>query len=69
VFYSGHKPTDVLAHYLDGLELIGLLAKGLVPGVDCPEDATFINTTFQVESDGPIKNSNGFCLFEYNKPN
>jgi hypothetical protein len=27
VFYSGHKPTDVLAHYLDGLELIGLLAK------------------------------------------
>ena len=66
VFYSGHKPTDVLAHYLDGLELIGLLAKGLVPGVDCPEDATFINTTFQVESDGPIKNSNAFCLFEYN---
>jgi hypothetical protein len=25
VFYSGHKPTDVLAHYLDGLELIGFV--------------------------------------------
>ena len=66
VFYSGNKPIDALAHYLDGFELIGLVAKGLVPGVDCPEDATFISTTFQVESDGPIKNRNAFCLFEYN---
>ena len=66
VFYSGHKPMQALANYLDGVGLIGFQAKGLVPGVDCPNDATFIDTTFQVESDGPIKVLNAFCLFEYN---
>jgi diamine oxidase len=66
VFYSGHNPMQAFANYLDSVGLIGFQAKGLVPGVDCPNDATFIGTTFQVESDGPIKVLNAFCLFEYN---
>jgi hypothetical protein len=57
---------QAFANYLDSVGLIGFQAKGLVPGVDCPNDATFIGTTFQVESDGPIKVLNAFCLFEYN---
>jgi hypothetical protein len=42
VFYSGHNPMQAFANYLDSVGLIGFQAKGLVPGVDCPNDATFM---------------------------
>ncbi|XP_052068796.1 putative amine oxidase [copper-containing] [Mytilus californianus] len=66
VFYAGYKPMQALANYLDGVGLIGIQAKGLVPGVDCPKDATYLSSTFQVESDGPFSFENAFCIFEYN---
>ncbi|XP_063417751.1 putative amine oxidase [copper-containing] isoform X2 [Mytilus trossulus] len=66
VFYSGYKPMQAMANYLDSVGLLGSRAQGLVPGVDCPKDATFVGTTLLVESDGPFSYENVFCLFEYN---
>ncbi|XP_060064118.1 putative amine oxidase [copper-containing] [Ylistrum balloti] len=67
VFYAGSKPSQMLAEYFDSCTLIGIQDKGLVPGIDCPAHATFMDTTFVAESSKePIRFKNAFCLFEHN---
>lgn len=67
VFYSGNSPQQRFSDYMDSAELIGPSANGLVPGVDCPEHATFYNTMHVTEtSEEQDTVRNVFCLFELN---
>ena len=67
VFYSGHSPQQKFSDYLDSSELIGPSAKGLIPGIDCPEHATFMSA-HHVKEDSlePETSETAFCLFEWN---
>ncbi|XP_071160749.1 putative amine oxidase [copper-containing] [Mytilus edulis] len=66
-FYSGDKPQEHILNFLDTTWKIGALAKYLHPGVDCPNDATFISSSFKVDTqDKPLTNERAFCIFEFN---
>ncbi|CAC5412328.1 AOC1 [Mytilus coruscus] len=65
--YSGYKPSEYTAFFQDNRYKTGALSKYLVPGVDCPSDATFISSSFKMESsDEPLFNAHAFCVFELN---
>ncbi|CAC5412330.1 AOC1 [Mytilus coruscus] len=67
VAYFGYKPYEYTALYQDNRYQAGTLAKYLVPGVDCPLDATFLSSAFKVEfHDKPLFNQHAFCVFEFN---
>lgn len=67
VFYSGNSPQQRFSDYMDSAELIGPSAQGLVPGVDCPNHATFYDTKHIIESSETASiTKNVFCLFELN---
>ncbi|KAL5004112.1 hypothetical protein ScPMuIL_017568 [Solemya velum] len=67
VFYSGGSPAQRFANYIDSVGLIGASARGLIPGADCPEGATFVNVDFMMESSrDPSTAYNAFCIFEFN---
>ncbi|XP_052106450.1 putative amine oxidase [copper-containing] isoform X1 [Mytilus californianus] len=66
-FYSGDKPQEHVLNFLDTTWKIGALAKYLHPGIDCPNDATFISSSFKVDTqDKPLINERAFCIFEFN---
>ncbi|CAG2257197.1 ABP1 [Mytilus edulis] len=65
--YFGYKPYEYFSLYQDNRYQSGTLAKYLVPGVDCPIDATFLSSSFKVEfADKPLFNQHAFCVFEFN---
>ncbi|XP_060597494.1 putative amine oxidase [copper-containing] [Ruditapes philippinarum] len=67
VFYSGYSPQQRFSDFLDSVELIGPSAQGLIPGVDCPNHATYYNTKHITEtSETADVTKNVFCLFELN---
>ncbi|KAK3097570.1 hypothetical protein FSP39_010979 [Pinctada imbricata] len=67
VFYSGAEPQHKYANFFDSSFLIGANLEGMVPGVDCPTGATFIDTHVVVgNSIKPLKLRNAFCVFEQN---
>ncbi|OWF44474.1 putative amine oxidase [copper-containing] [Mizuhopecten yessoensis] len=67
VFYSANNPAQMFADFFDSSDLIGPKASPLVPGVDCPSHATFIDASFLTEtSDEPFTTRNVFCVFELN---
>ncbi|XP_033750465.1 putative amine oxidase [copper-containing] [Pecten maximus] len=67
VFYSANNPAQMFADLFDSYYLIGANASPLVPGVDCPSHATFMDASFLKEgSDEPITTRNVFCIFELN---
>ncbi|XP_060064123.1 putative amine oxidase [copper-containing] [Ylistrum balloti] len=67
VLYAGFKPGQMFPDYFDSCTLIGPQDKGLVPGIDCPAHATFMDTSYVLESSKePITFKNAFCLFEQN---
>lgn len=67
VFYSGHSPQQRFSDYMDSAELIGPSAQGLIPGVDCPNHATYYDTKHITETSDPADvTKNVFCLFELN---
>ncbi|XP_052106452.1 putative amine oxidase [copper-containing] isoform X3 [Mytilus californianus] len=66
-FYSGDKPQEHVLFFLDSMFKIGAYAKYLHPGVDCPNDATFISSSFKIDrQDEPLINERAFCIFEFN---
>nr|AKV63199.1 copper amine oxidase [Pinctada fucata] len=67
VFYSGAEPPHQYANFFDSSYLIGMNLQGMVPGVDCPTGATFIDSYVMTESSiKPAKLINAFCVFEQN---
>lgn len=66
VFYSGHSPeVSSMALYASSW-LIGASSFELVPGVDCPATAAFIDTYHFVDGDSPRRYRNSICAFELN---
>lgn len=66
VLYSGYSPIDVFAQLLDSMTFIGVNARALYPGIDCPIDATLIPATFDLGDRDPITLFSSFCVFELN---
>lgn len=67
VLYSGFNPFMRYMHVADTVDLPGK-SYGLVPGVDCPHHATFLNATHATEEyDHPAVYQNAMCIFEFNK--
>uniref|UniRef100_A0A2C9JXY0 Amine oxidase n=1 Tax=Biomphalaria glabrata TaxID=6526 RepID=A0A2C9JXY0_BIOGL len=65
VFYAGDNPATFYTHLSDSAFGIGNRAYGLMPGVDCPEHATFLPVTFFDEGKS-VTVANAFCVFEHN---
>ncbi|KAJ8303844.1 hypothetical protein KUTeg_017427, partial [Tegillarca granosa] len=67
VLYTGNNPAFSRASFADGLNGLSSRTAGLVPGVDCPEHATFRNITIATE-DFPMGGviPNAICIFEQN---
>ncbi|KAI8734851.1 amiloride-sensitive amine oxidase [copper-containing] [Biomphalaria glabrata] len=63
-FYTGYSPeTSWLGLY--GLSwLLGASSYELVPGVDCPGTATFIDAFHFANTDTPLRFKNSICVFE-----
>ncbi|XP_062613391.1 putative amine oxidase [copper-containing] [Saccostrea cucullata] len=67
VFYSSSEPAGRFTNYFDSVVMIGLYMKTLVPGIDCPSHATFLDATHMFEtSDSPVTNKRAICVFEHN---
>ncbi|KAK3083681.1 hypothetical protein FSP39_001420 [Pinctada imbricata] len=66
VYYSGNSPQQRFSDFIDSVEVFGPTAKGLIPGVDCPELSTFVNAYHIETSFDPAEVMNAFCVFEWN---
>ncbi|KAL4228048.1 tryptamine:oxygen oxidoreductase (deaminating) [Mactra antiquata] len=67
VMYGGHNPLSRIMNYADGAGLYGTRYRGLLPGVDCPGNAEFVNTYLYASNEmGARVFENGFCVFELN---
>ncbi|KAJ8317127.1 hypothetical protein KUTeg_005031 [Tegillarca granosa] len=66
VFYSGFGPTQTTSVYYDNSWLMGSMNFALVPGIDCPDTATFLDA-FHFVNAGIYKHiKNSICIFENN---
>ena len=67
VLYSGNNPASRITNYADGAGMYGTRYRGLLPGVDCPGHAEFVNTyMYTSNEDGGRIFENAFCVFELN---
>mgnify|MGYP001793790442 CR=1 FL=1 len=65
-WYSGYTPARMHMNYLDAYWGLGYSKYEMVPGVDCPNIATFLNNTQFLDTGKPQKIRNSICLFEVN---
>ncbi|XP_048735482.2 putative amine oxidase [copper-containing] [Ostrea edulis] len=67
VFYSSTRPDGMFTNFFDSVEMLGRSIRSLVPGVDCPGHATFVDSVFMLEfSREPVTKKNAICIFEHN---
>lgn len=66
VMYSGFGPSQSSTVHYDTSMLMGRLAFEMVPGVDCPDTAVFLDTHHFVDTTTPRKFKNAICIFENN---
>ena len=67
VMYGGHSPVVKIMNYADGAGMYGTRYRGLLPGVDCPAHAEYVNTyLYAANENGGRINENAFCVFELN---
>lgn len=62
--YAGGDPVQSGTSYLDTYYGFGPYAFELVPGYDCPEYATYLNSTFYMD-ETTHTHLNSICLFEF----
>ncbi|KAH8653519.1 copper amine oxidase [Xylariales sp. PMI_506] len=62
--YAGGDPVQSGTSYLDSYYGFGPYAFELIPGYDCPEYSTFLNSTFYVD-ETTHTHLNSICLFEF----
>ncbi|CAJ2507483.1 Uu.00g086690.m01.CDS01 [Anthostomella pinea] len=62
--YAGGDPVQSGTSYLDTFYGFGPYAFELIPGYDCPEYATYFNSTFYVD-ETTHTHLNSICLFEF----
>ncbi|ESO92383.1 hypothetical protein LOTGIDRAFT_120790 [Lottia gigantea] len=67
VIYAGATPHGLYAQLSDSAFGIGNRAHGMMPGVDCPEHATFVDSVIYNEDNlTPKTYPNAICVFEHN---
>ncbi|TNN28055.1 Primary amine oxidase, liver isozyme [Liparis tanakae] len=63
--YGSVTPGMMLTKFLDSSIGIGRFAHELVRGVDCPHQATYLDTYRYIDVPGPVRFRNSICVFEH----
>uniref|UniRef100_A0A8C6RX01 Amine oxidase n=1 Tax=Nannospalax galili TaxID=1026970 RepID=A0A8C6RX01_NANGA len=62
--YGGQGPEGTETKYINlGWGLGGVIHQ-LVPGIDCPDTATFVDAIYYYDSDDPVHYPQALCIFE-----
>lgn len=64
--YGSASPGMMMTKFLDTSIGVGRFAHELVRGVDCPYEATYVDTYRYIDSPGPVRFRNSICIFEHN---
>ncbi|XP_063434570.1 amiloride-sensitive amine oxidase [copper-containing]-like [Mytilus trossulus] len=64
IFYSGYGPLADLVNTYGNSYMLGATSSELIPGVDCPETSTFLDSDHFVNSEKPFRAKNTICIFE-----
>ncbi|XP_060921685.1 primary amine oxidase, liver isozyme-like [Labrus mixtus] len=64
--YGSVTPGMMMTKFLDTSFGIGRFAHELTRGVDCPYDATYIDTYRYIDVPAPVRYRNSICVFEHN---
>lgn len=64
--YGSVTPGMILTKFLDSSIGIGRFAHELVRGIDCPYEATYIDTYRYIDIGAPHQFRNSICVFEHN---
>ncbi|XP_023278637.1 primary amine oxidase, liver isozyme-like [Seriola lalandi dorsalis] len=64
--YGSITPGMILTKFLDSSIGIGRFAHELVRGVDCPYEATYVDTYRYIDVPAPVLFRNSICIFEHN---
>ncbi|KAM7372543.1 hypothetical protein PAMP_009702 [Pampus punctatissimus] len=64
--YGSVTPGMILTKFLDSGTGIGRFAHELVRGVDCPYEATYVDTYRYIDTPVPVRFRNSICIFEHN---
>ena len=66
VLYSGHSPAASMLYFADGAGLFGTRMRGMMPGVDCPDYGTLLDTVVFTSNESGLKRlENSLCIFEH----
>jgi diamine oxidase len=65
VLYSGITPLSYTTNFFDSQYLLGAFSFEMVPGVDCPEHASYMDAIVY-KNGHPVKLRNAICIFEHN---
>lgn len=66
MFTSGYAPAQMMTTIYLASWMIGASSFELVRGIDCPDAATFIDSSHFVNSGRPKHYKNSICVFEHN---
>lgn len=64
--YGSKTPGMILTKFLDSSIGIGRFAHELMRGVDCPYEATYVDTYRYIDAPKPVRYRNSICVFEHN---
>uniref|UniRef100_A0A8C3G2Y8 Amine oxidase n=1 Tax=Cyclopterus lumpus TaxID=8103 RepID=A0A8C3G2Y8_CYCLU len=64
--YGSVTPGMILTKFLDSSIGVGRFAHELVRGVDCPHEATYVDTYRYIDVPAPVRFRNSICVFEHN---
>ncbi|KAM9393286.1 primary amine oxidase, liver isozyme-like [Pholidichthys leucotaenia] len=64
--YGSSTPGMMLTKFLDSSIGIGRFAHELIRGVDCPYEATYVDTYRYIDVPAPVRFRNSICIFEHN---
>ncbi|XP_061568309.1 retina-specific copper amine oxidase [Cololabis saira] len=64
--YGSVTPGMILTKFLDSSIGIGRFAHELLRGVDCPYQATYVDTYRYIDVPAPVRFRNSICVFEHN---
>ncbi|XP_023813655.1 primary amine oxidase, liver isozyme [Oryzias latipes] len=64
--YGSVTPGMIVTKFLDSSIGIGRFAHELVRGVDCPYDATYVDSVRYIDTPRAVRFRNSICVFEHN---
>lgn len=64
--YGSATPNMILTKFLDSSIGIGRFAHELARGVDCPYEASYVDTYRYIDVPKPVRYRNSMCVFEHN---